>query len=167
MSTPSKTRQQLIAELNEAVQDLGNLTVLFTHAIASHIGLSATEFECCDILGRVGAVPAGRLAELTGLTTGAITGIIDRLERAGYARREPDPTDRRRVIIHPVKDSQATATIIALYQPLAKSFGQLTAAYTDQQLATVLDFITHSIAMTKTIATQMRAEDAKLPKPRA
>ena len=64
--------------------------------------MNPTDLESLDILARHGPMTAGRLAEMTGLTTGAITGLVDRLERRGYARREPHPTDRRSVIVQPL-----------------------------------------------------------------
>ena len=83
----TKTRQALIHELNHAIQKQGTLTVLFTHAIAQHIGLSATEFEFCDVLQNQGQRSAGELAKLCGLSTGGVTGLVDRLEKAGLVRR--------------------------------------------------------------------------------
>ena len=68
-------------------------------AVADALGLNRTDMRCTDVLEREGAVTAGRLAKATGLTTGAITSVIDRLERAGYARRVREETDRRRVLV--------------------------------------------------------------------
>jgi DNA-binding MarR family transcriptional regulator len=68
-------------------------------AVADALGLNRTDMRCTDVLEREGAVTAGRLAQATGLTTGAITSVIDRLERAGYARRVRDQNDRRRVLV--------------------------------------------------------------------
>ena len=68
-------------------------------AVADALGLNRTDMRCTDVLEQEGAVTAGRLAKATGLTTGAITSVIDRLERAGYARRVRDETDRRRVLV--------------------------------------------------------------------
>ena len=83
---------------------LSTAVVLYHEAIADRLGLSATEWKCLGLLRKSGPITAGRLAELTGLTTGAITGIVDRLERAGRARRASDPHDRRRVIIEVIPD---------------------------------------------------------------
>ncbi len=64
-----------------------------------HFGLNATDWKCYELLTQAGSIPAGELAELSGLTTGAITGVVDRLEQADFAMRRRDPNDRRRVII--------------------------------------------------------------------
>jgi hypothetical protein len=70
-------------------RELSAAVVLFHEAVAAQLGMSATEWRCLSLLSQQGPATAGRLAQLSGFTTGAITGIVDRLERAGYARREP------------------------------------------------------------------------------
>ena len=76
------------------------LTVMFHARVAEKMGLSATDEKCLDLAMRAeGPVTAGRIAELSGLSTGAVTGVIDRLERAGYVRRVRDPHDRRKVLV--------------------------------------------------------------------
>ncbi len=76
------------------------LTVMFHTKVAAQMGLSATDEKCLDLALRAdGPLTAGRIAELSGLSTGAVTGVIDRLERAGYVRRVRDPHDRRKVLV--------------------------------------------------------------------
>jgi DNA-binding MarR family transcriptional regulator len=76
------------------------LTVMFHTKVAAQMGLSATDEKCIDLAMRAeGPITAGRLAELSGLSTGAVTGVIDRLERAGFVRRVRDPHDRRKVLV--------------------------------------------------------------------
>src|SRR6516164_2366733 len=99
MSTKRPGRVELLASLNQAGRQLSTATIMFHQAIADRIGLHPTDLKCADILFVKGPLTAGELAELTGLTTGAITGVIDRLEGAGFARREEDRYDRRRVIV--------------------------------------------------------------------
>lgn len=86
----------------ELGRELSARTLMFHAAIAERVGLSATEHKALDLLSRSGSLTAGQLAEVTGLTTGAITGLIDRLEKVGFVRRERDSSDRRKVVIHPV-----------------------------------------------------------------
>lgn len=76
------------------------LTVMFHTKVAGQMGLSATDEKCLDLAMRAdGPITAGRIAELSGLSTGAVTGVIDRLERAGFVRRVRDPHDRRKVLV--------------------------------------------------------------------
>jgi len=78
-------------------------------AVAEAIGLNRTDMRCLDVIQREGPVPAGRLADETGLTTGAITTVLDRLERAGFARRTRDPADRRRVLVELAPEARSGA----------------------------------------------------------
>jgi DNA-binding MarR family transcriptional regulator len=145
----TKTRQTLIHELNHAIQKQGTLTVLFTHAIAQHIGLSATEFEFCDVLQNQGQTSAGELAKLCGLSSGGVTGLVDRLEKAGLVRRVPDPSDRRRVIIKPIERNDLAKTIGDLYRPLSEAFQDLVQSYSTEELEIILNFISRTIQMTE------------------
>jgi DNA-binding MarR family transcriptional regulator len=97
-------RERLLGNLGGEMQKLIAEVVLFNQAIADRLGINPTDLQCFNMLQETGPVAAGRLAEETGLTTGAVTGVIDRLERAGYAWRERDPNDKRRVILHPLPD---------------------------------------------------------------
>src|SRR5260221_13705710 len=76
--------------------------VLFNHAVAERLGLGPTDHKCLDLLRERGAMTGSELASITGLTTGAITGVVVRLELAGYLRREPDPHDGRKQTLHAV-----------------------------------------------------------------
>src|SRR5574342_463312 len=98
MSTKTKKRRELEAALNGALRDVSGQGVLYSQAVAERLRINSTDLECLDHISR-GPVTAGRLAELTGLTTGAITGVIDRLERIGLVRREHDPDDRRKPLV--------------------------------------------------------------------
>ena len=98
MSSKTDYRGDILEALNHAMRRSGAQWSLFSQAVAARVGISASDFECLDLVILEGAVTPGRLAEASGLTTGAITGVIDWLERAGFVRRDPDPTDRRRVL---------------------------------------------------------------------
>src|SRR5258708_13096070 len=98
MSTKTKRRRELEAALNAAMRDVSGQGVLYSQAVADRLGINSTDLECLDHISR-GPLTAGRLAELTGLTTGAITGVIDRLERPGLARRERDADDPRKTLV--------------------------------------------------------------------
>ena len=92
-------KRQLFEELVYEVRRSQAATDRYDQAVADAIGLNRTDMRCLDVIQREGPVPAGRLADETGLTTGAITTVLDRLERAGFARRTRDPADRRRVLV--------------------------------------------------------------------
>jgi DNA-binding MarR family transcriptional regulator len=130
-------RARTLAELDRELRTMGARSVMLSQVTASRLGISPTDLETMDILGTHGPLTAGRLAELTGLTTGAITGVVDRLERAGFVRRERDANDRRRVIVHLVPDR--ARRVGKLYQPLARAMAELYARYSDAELALIVD----------------------------
>src|SRR5579859_1010991 len=114
-------------QLDQALRDAAVQTVLLHQALADRLGMNLTAFECFTLLTQHGPMPAGQLAELTGLTTGGITHAVDRLEKAGWVRRDSDPDDRRRVIIVPVAERAAEVT--ALLAPLGSATSALASEY--------------------------------------
>jgi DNA-binding MarR family transcriptional regulator len=136
MSSPSG-RAAVLQALQREIRTMSTRTVMLSQAIAGRLGLSPTDLETMEILS-TGPVTAGRLAELTGLTTGAITGVVDRLERAGYVRRERDPDDRRRVIVRLVPERGRR--IERMFEPVARAMAELHGRYSDAELALFLDY---------------------------
>lgn len=135
-----KARTVLLGELEEAMRRSSAQGVLYGQAVANVAGISNSDLECMDFLNLEGRATAGRLAEVTGLTTGAITGVVDRLEKAGYVRRERDDADRRKVFI--VIVPEATAQIGQLYVPMQQAMQKLWSRYTDEELRLLLRFAT-------------------------
>ncbi|HVK05819.1 MAG TPA: MarR family transcriptional regulator [Armatimonadaceae bacterium] len=133
-----KDRGELLEALQHACRDIGAATIMFHHSVAERLGLNATDHKCGDILFRSGPLTAGDLAERTGLTTGAITAVIDRMEKAGFVRRERDAEDRRKVIVHP-NCERMKQEVAPLFASLAEEVNALWATYTDEQLALALD----------------------------
>src|SRR5207253_2378511 len=121
---------------------LSTATVLFHAAIADRLGVGATDVKCYSILRQTGPITAGELAERTSLTTGAITGVIDRLERAELVRRAHDPHDRRRIVLELAHDAERERAIIGLYEPLGRAINALVERYDATDRATILDFLT-------------------------
>ena len=111
---------------------------MFAKTVADRAGISASDMDCMDFLNLEGRMTAGRLAELTGLTTGAITGVIDRLEKAGYVRRERDDSDRRKVFIAVVPET--AARIGRLYVPMQQSMQKVWSRYSEEELRLLLRF---------------------------
>jgi DNA-binding MarR family transcriptional regulator len=96
MASP-KPKKKLVEELISEFRVAGNQDSAFDNLAAERLGLNRTDLHCVNIIENSGGLTAGELAKEAGLTSGAVTGVIDRLERAGYARRVADPADRRRV----------------------------------------------------------------------
>jgi DNA-binding MarR family transcriptional regulator len=132
-----------LAALGDALRDLSTAAIMLHQAVADRLGLNVTDHKCAGILCRTGPISAGELAERTGLTTGAITGVIDRLEKAGFVRRARDPKDRRRVIVEPFPE-RIEREIGPLFASLAGRVAELCAGYTVEELGLILDFTRRS-----------------------
>jgi DNA-binding MarR family transcriptional regulator len=121
------------------MRNVSGQSVLYSQAAADRLGINSTDFECLGLLQQHGPMTAGRLAELTGLTTGAITGVVDRLEKAEFVQRKDDPNDRRRVIITILPGREAEA--VALTGAMQSAASALYDHFTDEQLDVILDFL--------------------------
>jgi DNA-binding MarR family transcriptional regulator len=133
-------RDELFQALNRAMRETSGLGVLHSQMIAERLGVNSTDLECLDLIVMRGPVTAGDLARVSGLTTGAITGVIDRLARAGFAAREPDPDDRRKVLVRALPTTEQS--IGPLFQPMADATAAALATYDDEQLVFALAFMT-------------------------
>ena len=149
-------REETIQAIIEKRREMSTETIMFHQGVADVLGLHITDHKCLDLIRQYGAMPAGRLAELTGLTTGAITGIIDRLEKAGYVRRTNDPKDRRRTIIEPVRNKKWERKIEAIFIPLHERMHKLLSSYSESELAFLLDVLTKSIELTREESKKLR-----------
>jgi DNA-binding MarR family transcriptional regulator len=150
-------REEIIQAINEKFREMSTETIMFHQAVADILGLHVTDHKCLDFIYRFGAMPAGMLAELTGLTTGAVTGIIDRLEEAGYVRRTNDPKDRRRTIVEPTRNKKLEKKIEVLFIPLRDRMHKLLSSYSDSELAFLLDATTEMLEQTREESKKLRS----------
>jgi DNA-binding MarR family transcriptional regulator len=163
----AKARAALMQDVEHAVRKSSGLGVIFSQTVASAVGISSSDLECLDFLNIEGRVTAGRLAELTGLTTGAVTGLVDRMEKAGLVRRERDEEDRRKVYIAMIPD--AMGRIGQYYEPLQKAVTKDWEGYTDAELKLVLRFMTRGydtmLGVLDDLKTRQALPAAKRSKP--
>ena len=130
-------------------------TVVFHAAIAERLGLNPSDHKCADlIVNETGPITAGRLAEITGLSTGAITGVVDRLEKAGFVEREPDAEDRRKVLIKGV--AEKAPNMRHLFLPMMEGFASLCEGYTNEQLELIAGFMRGSGLVTEAQIERLR-----------
>ncbi len=134
----SRHKREVFAALLDEIRRSQTATARYDQAVADALGLNPTDMSCLDHLQREGPVTAGRLAEKTGLTSGAMTAALDRLERSGYAQRVHDPGDRRRVL---VQLTAKVAEIDSFYAGHASLSEQLYQRYTLDQLELLLRFV--------------------------
>jgi DNA-binding MarR family transcriptional regulator len=138
-----KAKDALIQEVGLEIRAQHNQVDEFDDAAAERMGINRTDLRCLDILGRhelLGeAMTAGRLADAAGLTTGAVTALLDRLARAGYVRRVNDPADRRRVIVE--LTPKAHRRSMEIWGPVAEDAGAMLDRFTVQELTLIRDFL--------------------------
>lgn len=149
-------QRELIQAINDKFTEMSTETILFHQALADLLGLHITDHKCMHFLHSYGAMPAGRLAELTGLTTAAVTGIIDRLEEAGYVRRTNDPNDRRRTIVEPIRNKKLERKMEMIFTPLHEKMRRLLSSYSDSELAFLLDILAKSAELTREESKRVR-----------
>lgn len=128
--------------------------VLFNSAVAERVGLNVTDYKCAEILFRTGPLHPGRLSELTGMSSAATSQVLSRLERAGMARREPDPHDRRRTIVHPVLNPAAEKMLGDVFAALTERIDAVLDRYDTGQLEAINDYLN---AMTDVLEDQAAA----------
>jgi len=158
MSSSQKTRDEIIQDLSVQFRYTSANSVLFSQAVADKVGLHPTDNECLDYLMLNGAATAGQLATLTGLTTGAVTAVIDRLERAGYVKREQDAKDRRKVLVVP-QEEKIYREIAPHAMKMFIAFEQTCTDFSDEELGVVMRFMTKANELaTQTIADVRKSE---------
>ena len=150
-------REEIIQAIIEKRREMSTETIMFHQGVADQLGLHITDHKCLDLIRQYGAMPAGRLAELTGLTTGAVTGIIDRLEKAGYVRRANDPKDRRRIIVEPTQNKRWERKIEAIFIPFHERMHKLLSLYSESELAFLLDVLTKTVELTREESKKLRS----------
>jgi DNA-binding MarR family transcriptional regulator len=123
-----------------AVRNLIANAILFNHQVAQRVGLGASDAQFMHLLQLHGPLTPGRLAELSGLTTGTVTGVLDRLEAAGFVRRERNESDRRKVIVK-LNEEQLWSAMAPLYAGQAESLAAVAGAYDGEQLEVIADFL--------------------------
>jgi DNA-binding MarR family transcriptional regulator len=154
-------------------QVVGSLRALSTEidrldqAAADRYGLNRTDMRALDIVGQAGPLAPTALARLLGFTTGGVTSVLDRLERAGYIRRQADPGDRRRQVVHTTEATAARDQEV--FGDLIRRTSELLAAYTDDQLRIIHDFLDRNRQLTAAYADALTGQGAPaaIPSPPA
>jgi DNA-binding MarR family transcriptional regulator len=154
-------KRELFEELVYEVRRSQAATDRYDEAVADAIGINRTDLRCLDVIQRDGPVPAGRLAADTGLTTGAITSVLDRLERAGFARRVPDPNDRRRVLV----EVRPAAMQGGFYEEHAALGERIFRRYTEAELELLLGFVREGRELNEREAAKLEARTRESRRP--
>ncbi|HKE81304.1 MAG TPA: MarR family transcriptional regulator [Solirubrobacteraceae bacterium] len=134
MASDASTVQDVI----DLIRQMSGQNLLLSEAIARRAGLRSADLEILGVIEQHGPMTAGELAGVTGLSPAAVTGLIDRLERAGVAERRSDPVDRRRVL---VAVSAGAARVAALYEALERDTRAKTRRYSAAERAVIARFL--------------------------
>ena len=153
----SESRNEILRALNLEFRAVSANSVMFSQTVAEKVGMHPTDNESLDFLLLNGASTAGQLAKMTGLTTGAVTAMIDRLEKAGYVRREHDSQDRRRVIVIP-NEEKIYRDISPHTAPMGAALLKVSEEFTDKELETVRRFIARANQAATAVIGQTRGE---------
>lgn len=153
----AKKREELLRELEEESRKSTLDGVYLFQAVAERSGMNLTDLQCLAILAQAGPVTAGQLAEEMRLTTGAVTGVVNRMERAGYVRREKDPADGRRVVIRLVPEELERAGADLFGSREGALVEALVSEYDDRDLALMLGFVRKANAVTRERIARIRA----------
>ncbi|KOG28545.1 MarR family winged helix-turn-helix transcriptional regulator [Streptomyces resistomycificus] len=155
-ATVDEAREGLLEELSTVSRRYMASYALFNQAVADHLRLHPTDLQCLNLLTlESGPVTTGRVAELTGLTTGSATRLVDRLERAGYVVRERDASDRRRVLVTMVPER--IAEFGQVWRRLGKGWSALFDDLDDSQLGLIIDHMRRTTEFSAAQVARLRA----------
>jgi DNA-binding MarR family transcriptional regulator len=149
-----ESKDKLMQEIG-ALARAGQIdTDLFDEAAAEVLGVNRTDLRVMDVLDRLGPVTAGKLAEHAGLSPGAMTAAIDRLEKVGYAKRVPDPDDRRRILVEYMPKARERA--MGIYMPLKETFEKRMSRFTVEQLKLIRDYYELALEVGQEVRARLR-----------
>ena len=162
MSSPGDSsqldRNELIEKVVHAIYETSTMAVFFHTAIAERVGLGATD-ELTLLILRDKPLSAGEIAQYTGLTTASVTSLIDRLESKGLVQRLRDKDDRRRVLVE--LNKARFEELIQVFASVQGELDQLIDGYTDEQLATIADYLRRTVNRSREIITKLNQEQKK------
>ena len=156
--SPTGRRAELLEQLAIAGRASSVATVMFHTAVAAKQGLSASEEKALDLLERSGPLTAGELARQSGLAPASVTGLINRLEQKGFARRIQNPSDRRSILVE-VDVERMYARVAPLFANWVRSLEELYAGYSDEQLEVILHFLTEAARRQQEATTRLTGDE--------
>lgn len=155
MTSANQEQEQLKQQVIVGAREYGIGSVLFRHAIGEHLGVSATDMECLGLVFLKGMATPSELARYTGLSSGATTALLDRLEKSGLIMRRPNPNDRRSS--HIVVVEETARKIGPLFGSLREAQDAILSSYSEDELALLADFFTRSVRMWDEERAKLRA----------
>lgn len=155
------SRPELLGAVLRAIARTSVQHAQLNEVLAPQLGIGPTDLECLALLQELGPSTAGQLAEVLSLTTGAITGVADRLAAAGFVVRESDPSDRRRVIVRPI--GERVAELARAYEPILDDATRALEPYSEADLHLILDFQRRAAELFRRQTLRLKGEHALSP----
>ena len=149
-------RKILLEKIEMRMREVAGLSIHYGETMAVRLGINSTDLECLELVGFGSGVTAGALADKTGLTTGAITTAIDRLERAGFVERQRDPADRRKVVV--VTSSAMRRQPASTGAPMRKIVSDVLARYENEQLELLNQALSELCEAAKKVIASLRSD---------
>lgn len=140
MAKSENQKRELIKEIHAIERQMSTVTILYHQAISAKAGLSGADHKYLDLIFRHGSMTAGKMAELSGLTTGAVTGVIDRLEKEGLVKRERDTEDRRKVLIV-LQQEKAMQQVGRYFQSTVTSLEKIYEGFSTSELLAIKKYL--------------------------
>jgi DNA-binding MarR family transcriptional regulator len=134
-----RRRRRLTTAIKESLRELSIQLSLLNHRVGAHLDLRDVDLDCLDLINRLGPLSPSALARRAGLHPATMTGILDRLERAGWIARDRDPSDRRAVLLRARRERNAE--LLGLYSGMNTSMDQICAGYSEDQLELLAEFL--------------------------
>src|SRR5262249_42348011 len=152
----TKTLKERVSRVDMLIREMAAQTMVTSQIVAAHFGMHTTDLRVLDIVFMRGRLTAGELARATGLSTGSVTALVDRLIAAGLVERRDDADDRRKVWIHSRND--AIEPIAMIFMPSQQRMFALWRTFTADQLATIEDFLSRTTALAAECAEEIRQQ---------
>jgi DNA-binding MarR family transcriptional regulator len=151
------SRERLMKRIMWQGRRLSSISMLYSMATADHLGMNLSDMLCLGILAGAGPITPGQLATLIGLSTGSVTGLVDRLERLDLVRRERDEEDRRRIVLH--LNTGRAQEISQAFEPMLEAGWQNLEQFTDEELNAIARYTAGAIAFMQEATREMRARE--------
>jgi DNA-binding MarR family transcriptional regulator len=155
-SAPDQLRKRLTTAIKQSLRDLRIQLSLLNHQVGARLDLNDVDLDCLDLISRQGPLSPSALARHAGLHPATLTGVLDRLEKGGWVTRDPDPSDRRAVVVRALPGR--TAELMRLYAGMLTLMDQLCAGYGDAELELLAEFLRRTADAGRSATKDLTAE---------
>ena len=159
-----KTLNERVSRVDVLIREMAAQTMVTSQIVAGHFGLHTTDLRVLDIIFMRGQVLAGELATATGLSSGSVTALVDRLVNAGYVERRDDATDRRKVWVR--SRNRAIEPIKEMFMPSQQRMYKLWHTFTASELDTIASFLERTTNLAADCAEEIRQQAKPMGKRR-